>query len=214
MGTHATIKDGYIGIDALAWLEQRTGGPIPELTGDLQTWGTHARATITDLYHWADIIPRWITARRYPGPDPTDPTAVQVISHVGTRLDADLWIARATAPDYGPIAAVLFNDDLPVVYADTIHDTAPWYDGDSIDIGCPNGHGWTWRAGRELLTADGSFTTLTLAFGPNLDAPFQPCGDCEAYRLGRRPDPCRCDGSSWIVCPTRGARCDVQLPPL
>jgi hypothetical protein len=217
MGRHARIENDYVTIDTLAWLEQRTGGPIPGLTVALQAWGARARMTDPTLYHWVDIIPGWCAASGYPGPDPTDPQAIQVISHLGSRLDAEVWVARATTPDDGPIAVVLVNDDLPVVYADTAPDAGDWWDGDSVQIFCPNGHGWTWRTGRELLTQDGSSTTVSVVFGPDcptaLDAPFQPCPDCEAHRLGRRPSPCGCDGTWWIVCTTCGARCDVDLPP-
>jgi hypothetical protein len=116
-------------------------------------------------------------------------------------------------PSHGPVAVVLRNDDPPVVHTDT-SETAGWYDADTVDIVCPGGgHGWTWRSGRELLdAATGSFTTLTVVFGANLDAPFTPCPDCRAHQAGRRRDPCGCDGSSWILCPICGRRCDVELP--
>jgi hypothetical protein len=213
MGTHARIEAGWIAIDTQAWLHQRTGGPIPALTGALQAWAAHARMTDPSLYHWADIVLRWLAAHGCTGPDLTDPDAFQVISHLGGRLDAEVWVARATSPEHGPIAVVLVDDDPPVVHADTVTDAAHWWDADIVDILCPNGHGWTWRTDRELLTADGSVTTVTVVFGTDLDAPFRPCPDCEAHRLGRRPTPCGCDHTPWIVCPTCGARCDVDLPP-
>ena len=82
------------------------------------------------------------------------------------------------------------NHDEPIVYADTCTDSWDWYDADSIDISCPGGHGWTWRTGRELVTADGSFTTLTVVFGPDLDAPFTPCPHCAAHAARQRSEPC------------------------
>ena len=57
-----------------------------------------------------------------------------------------------------------------------------------------------------------SFTTLTVVFGPNLDAPFTPCPTCIASAAGQRSEPCGCDGAPWIVCPVCGHRCDVDLP--
>jgi hypothetical protein len=214
MGTHARIDAGWIAIDARAWLDQRTGGPILDLTAALRAaWAARARFTNPQPPDWTDLVPRWLTDHRYPSPDPADPDGLQVITHAGTRLDADLWIARATTPNHGPIAVVLINDDPPGVYADTAGDLADWYDADTVDIVCPNGHGWTWRTGRELITADrGAFTTVTVVFGTDLDAPFRPCPHCQAHRLGGRPDPCGCDGTPWIICPTCGARCDVELP--
>jgi hypothetical protein len=82
-----------------------------------------------------------------------------------------------------------------------------------VQVFCPNGHGWWWRTGRELLTADLTFTTLTAVFGANLDAPFSRCRVCDAYDTGRRSHPCGCDATPWIVCPTCEQRCDVELPP-
>lgn len=43
MGTNARIEPGgYVTVDVNAWLEQRTGGPIDELTADLHRWAdTH-----------------------------------------------------------------------------------------------------------------------------------------------------------------------------
>ncbi|HEX2810519.1 MAG TPA: hypothetical protein VHN80_30520 [Kineosporiaceae bacterium] len=213
MGTHARIESDYVSIDALAWLDQRTAGTIPELTTDLQAYGARARTTDSGLYHWVDIALAWRRLREFNSPDAGDPGDAGVIAHVGTRLDAELWIARAVAPGYGRIVIVLFNDDLPVVYTDTVTDSGDWYDADTVDISCPNGHGWTWRTGRELIDAGGSFTTLTVVFGVDLNAPFSPCPQCEAHRLARRPDPCRCDRTPWIICPACGGRCDVELPP-
>jgi hypothetical protein len=209
MGNHARIESGRISIDTLAWLEQRTAGTIDHLTDDLHTWATQTRTSIPGPQHWLELTLGWRRHRGFTGPDPGDPG---VIAHTGTRLDADLWIARSITPHDGPIAVIRINDDPPVVHTDHVTDSGDWYDADTVDIGCPNGHGWTWRTGRELLDADGSFTTLTVVFGPNLDAPFSTCPTCQAHQLGQRTEPCGCDGTPWIICPTCGQRCDVELP--
>ena len=104
------------------------------------------------------------------------------------------------------------NHDPPVVYADACTDSWDWFDADSVDITCPAGHGWTWRTGRELVTQDGSFSSITLVFGPDLDAPFTPCPACTAAHEGGQGGSCGCDGTPWIVCPICGRRCDVELP--
>lgn len=43
MGEHARIETGYIAIDTTAWLDQRTGGPLPDLTDDLHAWAARHR---------------------------------------------------------------------------------------------------------------------------------------------------------------------------
>lgn len=211
MGTHARIAVDRIVIDAAAWLEQRTAGCVAELTLDLHSWAIRRRAGDPATRQWPALVLAWRETRGYVGPDPADPADAAVIVHRATRLDADLWIARMRVPGYAPVAVVQRPDGPPVVHTD-VAETATWYDADTVAIACPDGHGWTWHAGRELLDAAGHPVTLTRVFGPNLDAPFTPCPFCQAYQAGRRRDPCECDGVSWIVCPTCGRRCDVHLP--
>jgi hypothetical protein len=64
------------------------------------------------------------------------------------------------------------------------------------------------------LTADPRAwaATLTTVFGPSLDAPFSICPDSTAFHVGSRKTPCDCDRSPWILCPTCGQRCGVDLP--
>lgn len=207
MGEHAWIEpDGRVRIHTPAWLEQRTGGLDPEFTRDLHTWA--ATRTGTGPRDWPALARAWCTARELATPEP------DFLTHTGTRLDADLWILRATSGHRYRIAVIGLNQDPPVVHAEIPHlDPGDWFDADSVDIGCPAGHGWVWRTGRELLViADGTFATLTTVFGPNLDAPFTTCRDCTAHHLGQRTTPCGCDGTPWIICPICGNRCDIDLP--
>jgi hypothetical protein len=224
MGAHARIGPGdQVTIHTAAWLEQRTGGVIEELSTDLRTWAATHEDIIdvsSDVISgpvrggpaagdWLLAARAWCRVRGYECPEP------DFIVHVGTRLDVEtLWILRAVAAHWQRIAIVGIDHDTPRVYADTCHDTGTWFDADSVDIHCPDGHGWTWRTGRELLTRDGDWTTLTMLFGPSLDAPFTGCGDCTAYRHGEREQPCPCDRTRWILCPTCGRRCDVELTPI
>lgn len=220
MGIHARIEPGgHISINHTAWIDHRTGGPDPDLTTDLHTWATtHPNPSTgvgvgpgdepeqTPDRDWPALARAWCTTRGYEIPEP------DLIAHPKSRLDASIWVLRATAARY-PIAVIGLNDDPPVVHAEVPHlDPWYWFDADSVDIGCPSGHGWTWRTGREMVTADGDFTTLTVVFGPDLDAPFTPCPACAAHAHGDRRIPCGCDGTPWIRCPTCGARCDVELP--
>jgi hypothetical protein len=217
MGIHARIEPGgYVTIDTPAWLEQRTGGPDPDLTRDLHAWAaTHTdtgEPTAPDrlalVRNWPATARAWCTARGHETPEP------DLIAHTETRLDADAWILRVTTDGGYKVAVVGINHDAPTVYAEVPYmDPWEWFDADSVDLCCPCGHGWTWRTGRELVAADdGTFTTLTVVFGPNLDAPFSPCPNCTAHHLGQRATPCGCDGTPWIICPTCGHRCDVELP--
>ncbi len=218
MGNHAHIEPGgYITIDHTAWLERRTTGQRDDLTLDLHRWAAnHPEPGAPSSHHdqqphhgdWSATARRWCHERTYSLPEP-DP-----IVHAQTRLDARLSIVRATTAGQESIAIVGINDDWPHVYTDHCADSWNWLDADSIEINCPQGHRWTWRTGRELLTADKSFTTLTLVFGTSLDAPFTSCPQCTVHRRHPRTKPCPCGGVPWILCPTCQARCDVDLPIL
>ena len=214
MGEHARIEPGgYVVIDVGRLARAAHRRPDEELTGDLHRWAD----THPDPDRPATGRPRPAgTGRRPPGPGARTADSgwprPELIAHVETRLDAEVWILPATAPELGPVAVVGINHDPPVVYADACPDSWDWFDADSLDITCPDGHGWTWRTGRELVTAGRSFTTLTAVFGPDLDAPFTPCPHCRAYQAGQRSKPCGCGGAPWIVCPVCGRRCDVDLP--
>jgi hypothetical protein len=219
MGNNATIEPGgYVTVDVNAWLDQRTGGPIDELTADLHRWAdTHPDSDPDpDTGTGTAVTPagrNWTaTARSWCQDSGFELAEAELIAHIETRLDAEVWILRAQAPASGPIAVVGVNNQPPAVYADACTDSWYWFDADSVDITCPDGHGWTWSTGRELVTADGSFTTLTVVFGPDLDAPFTPCPHCRAYQTGQRSEPCGCGGAPWIICPICGRRCDVELP--
>ena len=74
----------------------------------------------------------------------------------------------------------------------------------------PSSRPWPRVASWQL--ASHRVTTLTVVFGANLDAPFTTCPTCTSHQLGQRAEPCGCDGAPWIVCPTCGGRCDVELP--
>jgi hypothetical protein len=220
MGTHARIEPGgYVTIDVGAWLEHRTGGPDDDLTSDLRAWAarhdddgrpTAPGAPIHSRYrNWVDVTRSWATARGHEIPEP------DLIGHAETRLDAEVWILRATITGRYKVAAVGINHDPPTVHAESCTDPYDWFDADTVEIGCPAGHGWTWRTGRELIDGrTGSFTTLTAVFGADLDAPFTPCPRCTAHQHGAGREPCPCDGAPWIICPIPGCgrRCDVELP--
>src|SRR3954464_9192050 len=104
-GEHARIEHsgygGYVVIDVDAWLERRTGGPIEELTGDLHQWAdTHPSDELTPAEQ--DSWGR--TARAWCEDGGSEPAEALLIAHVETRLDAEVWIVRTTAPGWGPVA--------------------------------------------------------------------------------------------------------------
>lgn len=196
-------------IHTAAWLAHRTRGVHQALTEDLHRWGRRHRPStrpddVRTTPAWADLTRAWCTERRH------TITPTGLIVHQRTRLDADVWILPATTPDDRRIAVVGINHHPPTVYADGCPDPWAWRDADSLIITCPAGHTWTWRTGRELLTATGKATTLTAVFGPRLDAPFTPCTNCAARDDGRAG--CSCDRNTWIVCPTCGLVCTLTLP--
>ncbi|WP_143447409.1 hypothetical protein [Kineosporia sp. R_H_3] len=131
---------GYVTVDVLVWLDQRTGGPIDELTTALQNWASRPDAAPD----WLENAQTWMTTSGF---EPTSPelAVTDVIAHVETRLDAEVWILRGIHRDWGPVAVVGINHDPATVYADACTDSGDWFDADSVDITCPGGHGWTWQ---------------------------------------------------------------------
>lgn len=214
MGLHARIEPGgSVAIDTAAWLDLRTAGTLDDLTTDLLTYATRHHddgqpvpaGDAAPVYRdWCALTESWLRHRDADRPDP------DIITHQFTRLDAEICLHRATT-DSCRIAVVSIDNDPPVVHCDSTNDSWDWFDTDSVIIHCPNRHGWTWGTGRELLTTDGDYTTLTVVFGPDIDAPFSPCPECTAHRAGHRDTPCDCDRTPWIICPTCSARCDVDL---
>jgi hypothetical protein len=191
---------GCVLIDVNAWVSLRTAGIEPTLTAELHEWAGH-RAE-----NWSEAAQGWSQDQGYDLREP------DVITHGATRLDASAWVLLATAGDGRRLAVVGIDHDPPTIYLDTTLDPWWWYDADSVVITCLARHSWTWRSGREVLTVEGRPATLTTVFGPSLDAPFTICPDCTAFHLGSRQVPCDCDRSPWILCPTCGQRCSVDLP--
>ena len=199
---------GRVVIDSAAWIGHRVRGSRPDLVADLYAWldsfNTQDEGETTR--DWTSVSQAWCTAR---GHDVREPG---LIVHEQTRLDARLWVLLLDATDGSRVAVVGISDEPPTAYADDTSEPWVWCDADSVVITCPGGHSWTWRAGRELLTAAGRPATLTTVFGPNLDAPFSACPTCAAHHLGTSTIPCECDGSPWIVCPICDRRCELHLP--
>jgi hypothetical protein len=217
MGEYARITpSGGVLIDTAAWITARAGGLRTDLTDQLHRWARHHRPETADPAAgsptgWPALASTWCEHTGYRVVEPG------LIVHDRTRLNTSVWVLPATTREDGPGAAdrvviVGAGGHLPAVYADTTTDPWAWWDADTVTITCPAGHWWTWRSGRELLTSTGRPTTLTVVFGPSLDAPFSPCPDCAAHQLGHHPSRCGCDGTPWIVCPVCGRRCHLGPP--
>jgi len=221
MGKNARIGPGpTVTIDTTAWLKHRVGPLNDVLTGDLRSWATAlnddtgqpatapSRTSTFALghrsYEWWNQTQTWRQKNGY------IETIPRLIVHSDTRLDATVWIYRLLTGHGHHIVVIGLNDQAPTVYTDTRVDTWTWLDADSIDILCPNHHHWTWKTGRELLTRTGMPTTVTLIFGPSLDAPFTLAPNCTHDSNNGEPD-CGCGTTPWILCPTCGQHCDVEL---
>src|SRR5690349_12272445 len=130
MGTHARIENGFISIDTRAWLDQRTGGPLDDLTYDLHAWVVqeHLGVTVAAVaniagswplqlgrYGWQKATLGWFTARGHAasrlGEGSEDDARPTVISHELTRLDRDLWLARGVTAAGTPLVVVQLEDE-------------------------------------------------------------------------------------------------------
>lgn len=211
MSEYARITPaGGIRIDTNAWIAARTGGVVDEATQALRDWA-HRRGqpppqVMAGTAGQPEVARAWCDQAGYPVREPG------LVIHQHTRLDTDVWVLPTVLPGPGPVAVIATTTTRMTVHTDTTTDPWVWCDADTVAITCPAGHHWTWRSGRELLTATGRATTLTVAFGANLDAPFTRCPVCAAYDLGQRTSPCGCDGTPWIVCPTCGRRAHLSAP--
>lgn len=200
------IEDGYHLIDTDAWVRQRTGEPVPELTDALGEFLAHP--VFADYHPRIDTTARmqlWCAARGWTTGEET------TVCHDHSCLREPVSIVLATDPDRAAYALVQVGTDTPQVLADLTTDEGYWYQVESVDIVCAGGHRWTWTDHTSLLDQTGHFLRLADLFGCHRGAPYAECRDCLAYDDGGRDEPCLCDNRYTIYCPTCGQRCRLEL---
>ncbi|WP_432830828.1 hypothetical protein [Dactylosporangium sp. CA-092794] len=200
------IEAGYHTIDTAAWVRQRTGARVAELTSALAEFTDHP--VFDDLHLHVDTSARmqlWAAARGWStGPESTH-------HHTHDELSESVSIVLATDQDRRAYALVQIGHDDPDVYLDLTTDDDSWAQVEPVDIVCPAGHRWTWLDHTSLLDDTGSYLDFRDVFGRTPGAPYAECRDCLAYDDGDRDEPCDCESRHTIYCPTCAQRCRLEL---
>nr|BFE56387.1 hypothetical protein GCM10020063_009130 [Dactylosporangium thailandense] len=200
------IEHGYHLIDAGAWVRQRTGDPLPELTDAVAQFIRHP--VFADYHPQLDTSARmqlWCAARGWTTSEETS------YYHDHNALTESVSIVLAVDADRVAYALVQIGDDAPEVFLDVTTDDGYWLQVEPVDIVCPGGHRWTWLDHTCLLDQDGTSIGFTDLFGRRPGAPYAECRDCLAYDNGDRDDPCPCENRYTIYCPTCEQRCRLEL---
>jgi hypothetical protein len=200
------IEHGYHLIDTSAWVRQRTGEPLPELTDAV---GEFTRHPVFAMYQpqmdTAARIQLWCAARGWTSSEETS------LYHDHDCLTEPVSIVLAVDADKVAYALVQAGDDAPQVYLDVTTDDASWLQVETVDIVCPAGHHWTWLDHTCLLDAAGRYLPFADLLGRRPGAPYAECRDCLAYDDGERDEPCPCESRYTIYCPTCDQRCRLEL---
>lgn len=208
MGKHAHVVFDYIEVNTAAWVQERTGGPLDDLTRQHDTYVSdlkdRARA-VAFAFSGVDTLHRFICTRAGEAWALNDAATLEPDTGQGiVSLSESVLIYRYPDPDHGPVAFVIEVDGAGIgsirAYADTVKDTATWCTVE-VQIGCPNGHGWSYRSG-ELIDTDGSVRNPGDIF---------PAGQIIIRDNDRRS---ATRGQYAIVCPQCSAPCDVELAQL
>lgn len=205
MNDAVTLHHLYYLIDTSAWLAWRIGdhhGPrstqLQDFIGSNEFDG-HQPATGT-----AARMRLWCSAHGLQVGDGG------TIEHDNAYLTDTVTIVLAADPSGRALALVAVHGRRTQIYTDITTDAGYWRDACTIQITCPNYHGWTWDGGRELHTTDGTQARVRDLFGAH-DTVISRCRDCSAFDDGHTAAPCRCPGHA-IYCPKCGQRCNVTLP--
>ncbi|GAA4262782.1 hypothetical protein [Dactylosporangium darangshiense] len=200
------IEHGYHLIDTRAWVRQRTGDPLPELTDAVAEFTRHP--VFADYHRQLDTSDRmqlWCAARGW------TTSAETSYYHDHTALTEPVRIVLAVDADRAAYALVQIGDDAPAVFLDVTTDDASWLQVEPVDIACPGGHRWTWLNHTALLDQDGTHIRFRDLFSRRPGAPYAECRGCLAYDNGDRDDPCPCQSRYTISCPTCEQRCRLEL---
>lgn len=201
------IEPGYHIIDTEAWVRQRTGTPVADLTAALNEFTDHP--VFDDLHIHLDTSARmqlWCAARGWS-------TSMDTTHHHSHDvLSEPVTIVLATDPDRCAYALVQVGHDDPDVFLDLTTDDDSWLQVEPVDIVCPaGGHRWTWVDHGTLLDDTGTYLDFRDVFGRAPGAPYAECRDCLAYDDGDREQPCGCESQHTIYCPTCDQRCRLEL---
>jgi hypothetical protein len=207
MPDHAVrIEHGYHLIDTRAWVAQRTGETLPELTEALREFADHpAFGQYHPQMDTAARMQLWAAARGWTSSEETS------YYHDHDCLTQPISIVLAADPHRCAYALVQVGTNASEVLADLTTDDAYWGQVSPVDIVCPGGHRWTWLDHTSLLDNTGTYLPFTTVFGRDRGAPYAECRDCLAYDNGDRDELCPCDNRWTIYCPTCGQRCGLEL---
>lgn len=207
-----TVDHGFVHMDAQAWVDQRVGAELPDLTGALVDFGHHERFGEYPLDR-LDAMPRaelWCAARGYPVDEG------QPIEHDDQILSRPVSILCATTDTGEAIAIVTVDDNEPTVSVDRTTDPGYWHQADQVDIACTGcDQRWTWSlTSAQVLAHQGGAcheSPIAAVFGTDEGAPFTPCEACAAFDAGTTDASCPGDHDPRITCPTCGADCHLCL---
>lgn len=204
------IEHGYHLIDTSAWVRQRTGEPLPELTEALGEFTHHP---VFALYQpQMDTVARmqlWCAARGWTSSEET--TFYHDQSALTEPVSIVLAVGNSDGVEKAAYALVQVGDGAPRVYRDVTTDDGYWLQVEPVDIVCPAGHRWTWLDHTSLLDAAGGYVPFADLFGRRPGAPYAECRTCLAYDDGERDEPCPCESRWTIYCPTCDRRCRLEL---
>lgn len=204
------IEHGYHLIDTGAWVRQRTGKPLAQLTDALREF---ARNPVFAQYHpQMDTGARmqlWCAARGWT----TSEESSFYHDHDWLTEPVSIVLAVDSSDPAGRAAYALVQvgDDAPQVYLDVTTDDGYWLQVEPVDIVCPGGHRWTWLDHTCLLDQAGTYIQFVDLFGRRPGAPYAECRGCLAYDDGDRDEPCPCESRYTIYCPTCDQRCRLEL---
>ncbi|MBN1174306.1 MAG: hypothetical protein JXA67_19205 [Micromonosporaceae bacterium] len=212
MSDPTTVDHGFVHVDTGAWVDQRVGDKLQELTSALSDFGHHDlfREYPMDRVDPMTRAELWCVARGF-GVDEGQP-----VEHDDEVLTRPVSILCAATDTREAIAVVSVDGGEPTVYPDRTTDPGYWHQDDQVDIACTEcAERWTWcpNTDNALVHGCGACHESSIAdiFGTGDGSPFAPCTACAAVEAGDPDASCDGDHEPAIVCPTCGADCQLRL---
>jgi hypothetical protein len=199
----ATIDDGYVTVDADAWLEARTGGEIESLTESLSRFIDHYRNQAGQAHHHVSCAVEAYVATVDPHGD--DRHDIHMVNYEHTLTEC-LSVTTFDHPRYGACVVAYESSwsrtGVPRIYRDATMDSGYWYDYDLYEVCCPEGHGFTVNP-RDVVDETGS---------PRTRDDLWPDGILTCVSDDPTHDDHDWHGSYAILCPTCAGCCSVDMP--